>query len=192
MLDGFSDPSYLAQVSPRPRPWLMLGLSTLGQSASSAAVNGPAFLIPALHQLPGFPAGREGNLAFRNLKRGVLLGLPSGQTIAAHMKVTPLTKAQLSSGPDGAAAAAHGLIEQTPLWYYILKEAEQIGGGEHLGPVGKTIIAEVFIGLVAGDPQSYLSATPQWTPSGIGPVDGRFTFADLLSVVGDINPLGDG
>ena len=27
----------------------MLGLSTLGQSASSAAVNGPAFLIPALH-----------------------------------------------------------------------------------------------------------------------------------------------
>ncbi|MFL6160301.1 MAG: MFS transporter [Marmoricola sp.] len=33
----------------RPRPWLMLGLSTLGQSASSAAVNGPAFLIPALH-----------------------------------------------------------------------------------------------------------------------------------------------
>ncbi|MFL6159277.1 MAG: MFS transporter [Marmoricola sp.] len=36
-------------MSPRPRPWLMLGLSTLGQSASSAAVNGPAFLIPALH-----------------------------------------------------------------------------------------------------------------------------------------------
>ena len=33
----------------RPRPWLMLALSTLGQSASSAAVNGPAFLIPALH-----------------------------------------------------------------------------------------------------------------------------------------------
>lgn len=33
----------------RPRPWLMLTLSTLGQSASSAAVNGPAFLIPALH-----------------------------------------------------------------------------------------------------------------------------------------------
>lgn len=150
------------------------------------------FLIPTLHTLPGFPAGREGNLAFRNLKRGVLLGLPSGQTIAAHMKVKPLTKAQLSSGPDGAVAAANRLIDHTPLWYYILKEAEQLGKGEHLGPVGKTIVAEVFVGLVAGDPQSYLSATPQWTPSGIGPVDGRFTFADLLSVVGDINPLGDG
>lgn len=34
----------------RTRPWLMLLLSTLGQAASSAVVNGPAFLIPALHE----------------------------------------------------------------------------------------------------------------------------------------------
>ncbi|RYE83077.1 MAG: MFS transporter, partial [Myxococcales bacterium] len=32
------------------RRWLMLALSTLGQSASSAAVNGPVFLIPFWHE----------------------------------------------------------------------------------------------------------------------------------------------
>jgi MFS family permease len=40
----------------------MLGLSTLGQSASSAAVNGPAFLIPALHA-QGMSLGLAGWIA---------------------------------------------------------------------------------------------------------------------------------
>ena len=68
------------------------------------------------------------------------------------MKIkNPLTPAEIAKGPDGAVAKKHGLHEQTPLWYYILKEAEQRGGGERLGPVGATIVAEVFVGLVHGD-----------------------------------------
>ena len=111
------------------------------------------FLIPQLHDLPG----GGGSLPFRNLKRGVLLGLPSGQDVAKAMKIkNPLTPTEIAQGTDGAVAKKHGLHEHTPLWYYILKEAEQRGGGEKLGPVGATIIAEVFVGLVHGDHQSFL------------------------------------
>ena len=43
----------------------------------------------------------------------------------------------------------------TPLWYYLLREAE-LGGGESLGPVGGRIVAEVLVGLLQGDPLSYI------------------------------------
>ena len=83
------------------------------------------YLVSALHNLPG----GGGNLAFRNLKRGVNLGLPSGQDVAKHMKVkNPLTPAEIASdcdgSTDGAVAKQQGLDTTTPLWYYILKEAK--------------------------------------------------------------------
>src|SRR5215203_3479965 len=55
-------------------------------------------LVKELHNLPG----GGGNLAFRNLKRGVNLGLPSGQDVAKVMRVkNPLTPEEILSGPDG-------------------------------------------------------------------------------------------
>ena len=66
----------------------------------------------------------------------------------------PLTPAEIATGPDGAVAQSHGLHLKTPLWYYILKKAEVRGGGERLGPVGATLLAEVFVGLVHGDHES--------------------------------------
>ena len=58
-----------------------------------------------LHTLPG----GGGNLAFRNMKRGVNLGLPSGQDVAKAMKIkNPLTAAEIASGPDGARRQAAG------------------------------------------------------------------------------------
>ena len=116
------------------------------------------FVVPTLHNLPG----GGGSLPFRNLKRGVMLGLPSGQQVAKAMKIhNPLTPDEIATGTDGAVAKKHGLHLHTPLWYYILKEAEQRGNGERLGPVGATIVSEVFVGLVQGDRQSYLSAQGQ-------------------------------
>ena len=35
--------------------------------------------------------------------------------------------------------------EGTPLWYYILREAEMTTGGAELGPVGGGIVAEVIV-----------------------------------------------
>ena len=145
------------------------------------------FVVPQLHTLPG----GGGSLPFRNLKRGVLLGLPSGQDVAKAMRIkNPLTPAEISKGTDGAVAKKHGLHEHTPLWYYILKEAEQRGGGEKLGPVGATIISEVFVGLVHGDHQSYLWLKGKnWTPTLPSKIPGEFTMADLLRFVGDISPI---
>lgn len=150
------------------------------------------FLTPALHALPGFPAGRESNLAFRNLRRGVILGLPSGQAVADHMrkkvKFDPLTSDEIATGSDGAAAKAVGLHRKTPLWYYLLKEAQMRGGGKRLGPVGSRIVAEVFVGMVQGDETSYLSQK-NWKPSLPSKVQGTFLMTDLLNFVGELSPI---
>lgn len=144
------------------------------------------FLVPALHTLPG----GGGSLPFRNLKRGVMLGLPSGQDVAASMQVSQLTREEISTGPDGAVAKKHGLDIRTPLWYYILKEAQVRGNGERLGPVGATIVAEVFVGLVHGDHNSYLwQKGKAWKPELPSKKPGEFTMADLLRFVGDLSPI---
>ena len=145
------------------------------------------FVVPALHALPG----GGGSLPFRNLKRGVMLGLPSGQDVATAMKVAnPLTPDEISTGADGAVAKKHGLHLRTPLWYYILKEAEQRSSSERLGPVGATIASEVFVGLVHGDHRSYLWLKGKdWKPELPSLTPGEFTMADLLRFVGDISPI---
>ena len=150
------------------------------------------YLVAALHNLPG----GGGNLAFRNLKRGVNLGLPSGQDVAQLLKVkNPLTAVEIASdsngSTDGAVAKQQGLDTKTPLWYYILKEAKIRGNGESLGPVGSIIVSEVFVGLIHGDQNSFLWKVKNWKPTLPSAVAGDFTFADLLRFVDDINPIGD-
>ena len=145
------------------------------------------FIVPALHTLPG----GGGSLPFRNLRRGVMLGLPSGQDVAAAMRLHhPLTPDEIATGPDGAIAKMNNLHTRTPLWYYILKEAQVRNNGERLGPVGATIIAEVFVGLVHGDHQSYLwQRGTNWTPELPSEQPGTFNMTDLLRLVGDISPI---
>ena len=48
-------------------------------------------------------------------------------------------------------------VDSTPLFYYILKEAQLREDGLRLGPVGARIVAEVFVGLLQLDPDSYLT-----------------------------------
>jgi hypothetical protein len=68
-----------------------------------------------------------------------------------------------------------------PLWFYVLKEAEVEAGSAHLGPVGGRIVAEVLIGLLSGDPLSYLSVHPAWTPTLPSRRDDTFTLTDLVN-----------
>ncbi len=146
-------------------------------------------LVPTLSILPG-EVDRSAVLAFRNMKRGVSLGLPSGQDVAKAMGVAALSEADLSAGTDGAIAKSHGLHKKTPLWYYILKEAEVVHGGLRLGPVGTLIIAEVFLGLVHGDHKSFMWLRADWKPELPGANAGEFTMVDLLNFIGDLNPVG--
>ena len=68
------------------------------------------------------------------------------------------------------------LKDNTPLWYYILREAEWYGvskdeneagvafGGQHLGPVGSRIVAQTLVGLLDLDKNSVLHAPAGFVP----------------------------
>ena len=77
----------------------------------------------------------------------------------------------------------------TPLWYYILKEAELMEDGLRLGPVGGRIVGDVFIGLLKADETSYLAARPHWTPVLPSVTSGEFRITDLLTFAGVVPPL---
>ncbi|MGI8997830.1 MAG: peroxidase family protein [Pyrinomonadaceae bacterium] len=147
-------------------------------------------LIPALHNLPKIPDPEPKSLAVRNLLRGSRVGLPSAQEVAKLMKLTPLTPQQLAGGNDGTVLKQHSFHKQTPLWYYILREAEVKGKGQRLGPLGSRIVGEVFVGLLQGSPDSFLTAEPNWKPTLPSAKPGKFTMADLLNFVGELNPIG--
>lgn len=106
------------------------------------------------------------------------------------MGLQPLTPEQIATGPDGKAAKQHKMLEETPLWYYVLKEAEVFNKGRRLGPMASTIIAETFLGMVHGDHESFLWLRSDWKPELPSDTPGHFTMADLVKFVGDVNPLG--
>src|SRR5438552_2823896 len=91
-----------------------------------------------------------------DLRRGQGTGLRSGEAVAGAMGVPPLTHGEL---------ALRSWQGETPLWLYILREAAARGGGDHLGEVGGRIVAEVIVGIIRNDPESYLSNKPSWRPT---------------------------
>jgi Animal haem peroxidase len=97
------------------------------------------------------------SLAVRDLQRGQGVGLPSGESLARHMEITPLTPEQVGI----ASSSWHG---ETPLWYYILREADVCAGGNRIGPVGGRIVAEVLVGLIDADLTSFRHDGQGWKP----------------------------
>jgi hypothetical protein len=105
------------------------------------------------------------------------------------------TVAKRKKAFDAVTAMGTPLAGHTPLWYYILREAEFFGvtknvneagvcfGGQHLGPVGSRIVAETFIGMLFYDKNSFLHCQPAFKPhpkiSGGKPLtlDGLITYA---------------
>ncbi len=119
------------------------------------------------------------SLAERNLLRHLTWSAPSGQEIARAMQVPVLAPGDLAD----LAAVHPRFATSTPLWVYVLREAGLIGGGVRLGPVGSRLVAEVFIGMLQGDPDSYLNAETPFTPAwGLAP--GDFRMIDLLTFAG--------
>jgi Animal haem peroxidase len=114
------------------------------------------------------------SLAVRDLQRGQAYGLPSGEAVASAMGEAPLA-------PGETGLAALGWEGGTPLWYYVLKEAEVREGGERLGPVGGRIVAEVLLGIIDADPESWRAVDPAWRPTLPAADPDRFTVADLLA-----------
>jgi hypothetical protein len=138
-------------------------------------------LSTPLFDLMGQAPGRETSLATRNLLRSLTMKVPSGQRVAKAMNESVLPAADLADLED------FHLEKRTPLWFYVLREAEVMANGERLGPVGGRIVAEVIIGLIRGDRQSYLRQEPDWTPT--YETGGSFSTVDLLRAADVVVPL---
>ena len=133
----------------------------------------PLAMLPPNVASDGIPV-----LAYRNLLRGSEFSLPSGQSVAAALGVTPLTHEQLwsqigESDPTFKDPKQNPFAFRAPLWFYILREAEltkragfekDTKGGHHLGEVGGRVVAEVLVGIAESDHTSYLYQESTWTP----------------------------
>jgi hypothetical protein len=156
-------------------------------------------LVNPLAGLPAAVASNPSSLPERNLLRGWLMGLPTGQNVARAMNVKPMadTDILIGKGVDKPDAPLPNIVsvskafgDNCPLWTYILAEAMhfqelvKIPVNEdvsvttpRLGPVGGRIAAEAFIGLLAGDSNSLLNLDPNWQPKS-GP---NYALKDLIS-----------
>jgi hypothetical protein len=146
-------------------------------------------LAASLIQLPTAISGVEGgddygSLAVRDLQRGQGVGLPSGEAVARRLGVEPLTPEQVGLGQAGWR-------QETPLWFYLLKEAEHRGGGERLGPVGGRLVGEVLVGIVDADGESYRAVDPAWRPTLPAARPGEFGLADLLAYAAEVAEAAD-
>jgi hypothetical protein len=141
---------------------------------------------------PGAPGGADGGrLAVRDLLRGYLLRLPTGQAVAKALGVPVLEPRQLeasaASPAQAQALADGGFLDRTPLWYYVLAEAAA-GGGQRLGPVGSRIVAAVLIGMVRRSADSIFDVA-DWRPTLPSAIPGTFHLRDLLAFAGVLPTL---
>ena len=145
-------------------------------------------LANGLEFLPGF-SGVMAELATRNLRRGLAMGLPSGQGLAGQFGIAPMTTAQITKAlpPNEVAVLKQSggtLLKKTPLWYYVLREAKVLGGGNHLGPVGAKVVADTFVTMLKRDGDSYLNVAGGFSPFLPSATPANFTVADLIIFAG--------
>jgi len=154
-------------------------------------------LVDPLGELPSpLPPGiSQNSLALRNLLRGLALGLPSGQRVACALGEEPISddvlwrKGARKEERKKVLKCYPQFANNAPLWFYILEEAERTTrdgskdsrGGQHLGPVGGRVVAEVLVGLAYYDEHSFLRQAPKWRPCPpVGREDGTFDMARLI------------
>jgi hypothetical protein len=126
----------------------------------------------------------------RNLLRQLTWSLPSGQKVAQAMRLPALTEEELGTDLDEYRSSSYDFKTSTPLWHYVLKEAEVKAGGLTLGPVGGRIVGEVLVGLIRSDPSSYLAREPRWTPT-LTSAGANFRMTDFLTFAG-VDPSSRG
>ena len=141
------------------------------------------------------------NLAFRNLVRGRMVGLATGQEVVKFfnenhgLEIKALTPEEIIGDDLGGMSKTlrDELTAGTPLWFYILREAGLNGG--RLGAVGGRIVAETFHRAIEGSNISMLRDM-SFRPS-LGPAPDLFRMTDLLKIAynasqGEIRPLSPG
>jgi heme peroxidase len=165
-------------------------------------------LAPTLHELSeqttgDTTGGAHNDLAFRNLRRAKMVRLATGKQMATFLKgknvnLTALTRTQLRDGKNGVKLDGltddqrKKLLDNPPLWFYILREAELNSG--KLKGVGGRIVAETFHRAMEGSTSSIVR-DPTWKPT-LGPNNTTFRMTDLMMFAFEgkknlLAPLGD-
>jgi hypothetical protein len=138
------------------------GVGTLGEDLRLNKLIDTKISTPLFHLPIGAIASGDLPISLpqRNLLRHLTWSVPSGQAVAQELRIPVLSRTQFSD----LAQFGVGLDRNTPLWFYILKEAE-LAGGQRLVGIGARVIGEVFIGLLQADPNGFLSKNPRWQPT---------------------------
>ena len=156
-------------------------------------------VVNPLGFLPPSVASNPASLPLRNLLRGRDFQLPSGQTVAHQLGITPIPDDDLVIGKatdedpkQPITSISNAFAGRAPLWAYVLSEAQVTSWAAakgrkkkdsvpiRLGPVGGRLIAEVFAAMLLCDRTSLLHSTPRFQPVTDLERDERFGLADLL------------
>jgi hypothetical protein len=191
------------QLSPGPNPTPGAGFPTLPENwiiqwerfVGAAPTNlaraidpklvEPIFTLPDTFGVP--MTGINARLAVRNLLRGYLLRMPTGQAVAKKIGASPLSASTIlkfaASDDQRKVLKSSGFHRRTPLWFYILAEAAATKKGR-LGEVGSTLVAEVLVGLARRSEDTFLDVKG-WKPT-LGTLKGVFRLEDLLRLSGNL------
>lgn len=119
--------------------------------------------LSLLKETPNNPFKNQSRLAVRDLLRGYIFRLPTGQSVADEMGVEKVTADdfhRLVPASQWEVLSNSELLEKTPLWFYLLAEAarekERNSENDYLGPVGSRIVAGVLMGLLLRSKDSIL------------------------------------
>lgn len=169
-----------------PESWMIEWKNFVGDDAPNKARPIGTRIVSPLSKLvdeKGKPLQYARNLATRDLLRGYLLSLPTGQAVAKALGEHALSAAEVESvaadEQQAKSLQSSGFSGRTPLWFYILAEAAYYKKGR-LGPTGTWLVASVLIGLVRRSADSILvpqSSSPE-------PPDEKFELRDLLRLAG--------
>ncbi len=191
--EGSSDPDDLRGGARAPRRFV--GWQTFfdfgdGQVKPNKRID-TRISTPLFHLPLGAIASHDPPTALpqRTLLRHLTWQLPAGQRIAREMGAPVLSRHDL----DDLRPLGVGFDERTPLWYYVLREAELLEDGLRLGPVGGRIVGEVILGLLQTDPASFLTLEPNWRPTvpTRGGSSTDFRMVDFLTFAG-VSPASRG
>lgn len=147
--------------------------------------------------LAGLPEGERAhgeppNLATRDLLRGRSVKLPTGQEAARQChRDFGVYVGQLVAGDFAninnenlkSVLRQHGFDQQTPLWLYILAEAELEQVGERLGRLGGRVVMEVLHAVLEASDLSILGSQ-DWRPVLPSHRSDRFDLPDLVAFSG--------
>jgi len=150
---------------------------------------------------------RESSIPALDLYRGRLFNLPTGQMLAETIGESSLRSSDIAKYLPNDLKNIFSV--NTPLWFYILAEAQQNEDGETLGDVGSRIVAEVFVELMKQSRPSILENGlptklnfPYEGENFLGTADGKFGMREMLNFIetkhleanpavrGFLNPLG--